>query len=291
MELVINKSDESQKKYLVYSSAGDASGVRSWCGKDKNYDIWITYYGSGKDSLIGCSEIYNERSGGKFQNLKYIYENYRSVLDAYDYIAVFDDDIIIKSSEVNYLFDLVSSKCMWVLQPAFDPRGKVSYKYMIWKPGYLLRYSNFIEMNVPIFRKDKLFDFLEVYDGSLVGYGVDVWYSHFFSLEGGSKKMGICDVVKCINPLDSYKPGGLREISKLQSDQKRKDSFKAVKAKYGISMKTDDARVVGHERRSFPVFLVMSSAGFIYCYFFRLIYKIRRSIRKRIVWILGGSKF
>lgn len=43
-------------------------------------------------------------------------------------------------------------------------------------PTAKLRYTNFVEMACPLFRRDELDAFMSVYDPDLVGYGTDRWF-------------------------------------------------------------------------------------------------------------------
>jgi hypothetical protein len=143
------------------------------------------------------------------------------ILRRYDAVLVADDDIVISARQLNRLFAVREAHDLWVLQPAFNPMGKVSWPITARQPGLLLRYTNFVEMTCPLFRTDKLIDVLGALDPELLGVGVDWFYHHWLgATERG--RYAVVDAVSCINPTDRAK-GRVREVLRVQSieDQKR----------------------------------------------------------------------
>src|SRR5262245_50963959 len=63
--------------YLVFTSAGDQSNLPRWMQGRRNFDLWITYYGSQAGRYLDLADYYNERRGSKFQNLHHAYRHWR----------------------------------------------------------------------------------------------------------------------------------------------------------------------------------------------------------------------
>lgn len=107
--------------------------------------------------------------------------------EKYSYVWVCDDDIRMAATQIDEAF-AIAERCMfWIAQPAFLPEGKNSHGPSIYVGCQCdYRIVNFVESSVPIFRRDKLAEFLKVYDGSLTGHGIDFWYMNFF----GANKLG-----------------------------------------------------------------------------------------------------
>lgn len=219
-------------KYLVYTSAGDNSNLGYWLADNKRFDLWITYYGEKTGRYYEVADFYNQRKGGKFPNFYFVYHQWRRVISQYDAILLIDDDILINAVQIYRLFALREEYDLWVLQPAFDPQGKIRHRITHVQPQNLLRYTNFVEVTCPLFRQDKLDNFMAVYDPVLVGWGVDYWFMNSLGhpLDG---KVAIVDDVPCINPCDHTK-GGKREIEMLQSTESRKQTWEAIKLEKGI---------------------------------------------------------
>jgi hypothetical protein len=221
-----------QAKHLVFTSAGDRANLGCWLKGDRNFDIWVNYYGNEENRYKDQSDFYTSIKGGKFSNLHYVYQHWKDILNHYQAILVMDDDLIIDGSSISRLFGLREEYDLWLLQPAFNPRGKVSHSMTRVNPLTFMRYTNFVEMTCPLFRKDKLDNFMKVYNPVLIGYGVDYWYMDILGpdIEG---KVVIVDAITCINPHDWIK-GSPREIDILQSTSDRIKVWEWVKEQYQI---------------------------------------------------------
>jgi len=223
------------KDFLIFTSAGDSANIKQWfVSERKNYDIWVTNYSS--TSLLNkeFSDHYNERKGSKFQNLKHIFETERELLSHYKAIMVLDDDIIISPQSLSRLFTTLVEFDLWMLHPAFSKFGRISHQITARQLSTKLRYTNYIEVGCPIFRTDKLFDFLSVYESSMSScYGLDYWFSHHFGLNV-EDKYAISDRDYCINPYEQFKSSNGREINSLNSPAEREGMWEDIKQRMGI---------------------------------------------------------
>lgn len=228
-------------RYLVYTSAGDRSSLRNWLSADRHFDLWVTYYGDGSSDFCDCADFYNERRGGKFPNLQDAWRRWPELLRGYEAVLVLDDDIQISSAQIDELFRIRERHDFWVLQPAMDWRGKVSHAITARHPGCEYRLVTYVEMNVPLFRADRLWAFLDVFDPQLVGFGTDLWYMSMLRKRG---RAAIIDSIRCLNPHDRQKPGGFREIERLQSQQSRENVWRQMASRHGIDMTFADLDVL-----------------------------------------------
>jgi hypothetical protein len=231
MELIAATSG-SHSNNLVFTSAGDRSNLRGWLQGRRNFDLWTVYYGDCGGRFQELSSFYFSRKGSKFQNLHYCYQQWPDVLARYDAIMVMDDDIVIDATGITRLFEIRRELDLWALQPAFRLCGKVSWQITAVHPTAKLRYTNFIEMACPLFRRDKLDGFMAVYDPELVGYGTDWWFLSTLGPEI-DYRVAVVDAVTCINPYDRAK-GGVREIDRLQPPEKRKEVWERMRALHGL---------------------------------------------------------
>jgi len=205
-----------------------------WLKGSRNFDLWICYYGNEKNKYEGLSDYYIDRKGGKFPNLHYVYQNWQSILNHYHAILVIDDDIIINGTEISRLFEILGQYDLWLLQPAFNPKGKISHPITKVNPLNFLRYTNFVEVTCPLFRRDKLDSFMKTYDPVLVGWGIDHWFIDVLGPKI-NEKVAVVDAISCINPRDSFK-GGQREIDLLQDTPTRIKNWKRIKEQYNIKV-------------------------------------------------------
>ncbi len=226
--------DGPNSKYLVFTSAGENAKLHHWLKGSRNFDLWICNYGNENNKYKILSDYYIERKGGKFPNLHYAYQHWQSILNHYKAIFVVDDDIIINGSDISRLFEILDQYDLWLLQPAYNPIGKLSHPITNINPYTFLRYTNFVEVGCPLFRQDKLDTFMKIYDPVLVGYGVDYWFMNVLGPKINGK-VAVVDAVPCINPRDFFK-GGYRDIDLLQDKPTRIKNWKIIKEQYNINV-------------------------------------------------------
>jgi len=225
-----------KKTFLVFTSAGDNANLGMWLNGHRNFDLCIAYYGNETDRYKGLTPYYFQNKDTKFPNLLLWHRNNPGFLQQYAAIMVMDDDIILSCADINQLFKWQQKMDLWLLQPAFSPKGKISHVNTTHKPEYELRYTNFVEMTCPIFRTDKLLSFLKVFDPSLKGWGTDYWFVQH--LGETQDHIAIIDAVTCVNPLNETKPGGKREIDQFQSTKKRRQTWFDLANKLGLQPTT-----------------------------------------------------
>jgi len=242
-------SAEGAQRWCIFTSAGDHSSIRLWLQGDtqRRWDLVVAYYGddSGEFEEIKRLSAYAFRTkGGKCQNLQKFVTQNPKFLDRYSYVWVCDDDLRMSAKQIDEAFAIAEFFQFWIAQPAFSPRGKISHPITAYAgPQCDYRSVNYIEITAPIFRKDKLIQFLKVYDGSLTGYGIDYWYLNFFKANQlghvhnffAANELGrfaIIDKVQVTNPHDEEKGG--REIDRLQPQAERIYDWKKTMAKYEL---------------------------------------------------------
>jgi hypothetical protein len=247
-----------KSRYLVFTSAGDRANLQSWLKGKQNFDFWITYYGETKNRYREFCDYYLERKGGKFPNLHYAYQHFREILECYEAIFIMDDDLIISSTEIGYLFEIREKYDLWLLQPAYDPQGKISHPITGARPLSFMRYTNFVEVTCPLFRRDVLDKFMKIYDPILIGWGIDWLYMHALG-DKIEKKVAVVDAVTCLNPTDEMK-GGYREIELLQDTPTRIENWKKIRQLHNVrELLAADQYESGYEK--FPLnFKYLASA-------------------------------
>ena len=253
MEPAADFATRPRRRNLVFTSAGDHAGVDRWLRGRREFDLWVTYYGDGEGRYRELGEYYNERKGAKFQNLAFIYEQWPNIIAGYDAVMVLDDDIVINVSAISRLFRIREQYDLWILQPAFSEGGKISHAITKRNPRCRLRFTNFIEMNCPLFRRDKLDAFMAVYDPVLVGWGMDWWYMHVLG-RTSPRKFAVIDVVPCVNPTEEAKGISVREICRVQTVEEAKGAWKAFKQRQGIDVNDEVMSECGRVMRS-PLFV------------------------------------
>lgn len=218
--------NKPNRKYLLFTSAGDKNNVKQWIGSDRNYDIAVVYYGKTSFNL-GVDMLYSNYDT-KFPNLRKFYSNLN--LDQYNLVAVWDDDIVADVNKINNIFLEMDATTEATIGSPCHTRGRWLTLHKNGKSG--LRLVNFVEMNAPIFRPRFLKLFLENFDVTLKGYGTDIWYSHVCSKQP-SCKIVVSDTYCVTNP--KSRSDGTREIEKFQSESVRANMWFNLAKKLKIS--------------------------------------------------------
>ncbi len=225
--------------WLVFTSAGDHSNVAQWL-PGRRYDVFVSYYGDSPDTFPFRStvDIFKARKDCKFCNIQYWRAQEPDLFSKYEAIAVFDDDIQITPDALNRLFEIRDRYALWITTPAMKPQHHVWYSSLAAiEPSTRVRLVDFVEMDCPLFQKDKLWQFLDDFDPSVKGWGTDVWYTNFFG-EELKHHQAVADCVPAVNP-PTRKATGKREIlSHLGSDDERKNAWLKVAKAKGMAQTT-----------------------------------------------------
>jgi hypothetical protein len=82
-------------------------------------------------------------------------------------------NIDINSNDINKMFHYAKKYDLLICQPAFDHKSIISHPITKHIEKILLAYTNFVEVNVPLFKKEALDKLMQVYDPILIGWGID----------------------------------------------------------------------------------------------------------------------
>ncbi len=226
-----------QKPWCLFTSAGDRNAIGPWLAGDvrRRWDLVTAYYGEDdrRFSEIERASAYSFRAkGGKFQNLKKLVARNPCFFEPYSHVWVCDDDIRMSPGQIDEAFAIVQSLDFWVAQPSFAAGGKNAHAMTVsCAPECDYRIVNFVEVGAAIFRRDKLMEFLNVYDGSLTGRGIDHWYANVLRAND-SWKFAVIDKVQVTNPHDEEKGG--REIDRLQPLEERRAAWDELRTRLGL---------------------------------------------------------
>ena len=205
-------------KNFVFSSVGDNTNFDSlWINENMNYDIYIIYYGNNENiynKYKSKVKFIEKRKGSKFQNFKYFYDNNINIINNYDRFFILDDDIIFNVNDINNMFNISREYNLDICGPSFSSKGKISHGITKHKPKTLLTYTNFVEVNTPLFNTTALYNLMEKLDYSLIGWGIDFLYI-FCNGINKRNSYAIIHKIICENPKDNAKKGG-RELIKIK---------------------------------------------------------------------------
>ena len=229
---------EEPIKDLVFTSAGDKTNFHNlWIGKKQKYDVMVVYYGVNDlkyNTYAKKADYILKRKGSKFQNFHYIYENYPEIINKYDRFFILDDDIIFNVEDINKMFELSKKYNFKICGPTFkdSPECKISHIVTKTENKNQFRYTNFIEVNVPLFNREALDKLMKYYDPVLIGWGIDYLFIWANGIDS-KNSYALVDSVICINPQDSKK-GGNRELNNIPDVDNRALVYAKFAKKLGI---------------------------------------------------------
>jgi hypothetical protein len=209
---------------FVFSSVGDNTSFDDlYIGNNMNYDIYVIYYAN-DDNIFNKYKskvtFIEKRKGSKFQNFKYFYEKYPEIINKYDYFFILDDDIIIDVPRINEMFSIAKQYNLSICGPSFKSGSIISHAITKRRQNILLSYTNFVEVNVPLFNKKALTNLMKILDYSLIGWGIDMLYIWCNGLYK-QNTYAIIHKIGCINPHPKNKKNKKRELYLLKNAHRR----------------------------------------------------------------------
>lgn len=224
---------------FLFSSVGDNTNFDSlWINENMNYDIYIIYYGNNEkiyNKYKSKVKFIEKRKGSKFQNFKYFYDNYIDIINNYDRFFILDDDIIFNVNDINFMFQISQQYNLDICAPSFSKDSKISHYVTRHKPNILLTYTNFVEVNTPLFNRKALDNLMKKLNYDLIGWGIDYL---FIICNGISNRRSYAIIHKiiCKNPKDNTKKNG-RELNKIKNFNKRGYIWKQFAKKNNLPIK------------------------------------------------------
>jgi hypothetical protein len=181
-----------QVKNLAIARAGDGSRHETWLSRPekKNFDLLVSYYGDEPDRWRPRSDRYDRSKGLKFPWFNAFLDSNPWVFE-YDAVWLCDDDIEADTAVIADMFDIFNEKGLWIGQPALT-RGSVhSFGMLLCNPGKLLRYTEFIEEQVPIFSKEALAKVRHTFGDTQSGAGIGIPWPHILGFP--SNRLAVID--------------------------------------------------------------------------------------------------
>jgi predicted O-methyltransferase YrrM len=243
---------KQHKRNLVICVVGDCSYHRHWLNRKKrDFDLMLVYYGKTKNKFKEDADYYLQTSGLlKLENIAVAINKYYDVVQGYDAIFMPDDDMRISISSINYLFKIFHQYDLDLAQPTIGLG--LTYHPAIAKtiPGYILRYSNFVDVGCPIFKKQLLMEILPLFTLNRSGNGID----HLWSKKCKDKKMAIIDCVYLVH-LKKFTQLKRKDLNYYERAKKLgvnlPKEFTSLNTKYKIVFKD---KIYGGVKFPFPVY-------------------------------------
>ena len=162
------------RKHLVIVRAGDGSLHPGWTNSvdRRDWDLVVSYYGEDASRFRGPGERRIDDRGPKWTGLHALLTRERFWRE-YDYVWLPDDDLAIDQEAVNRLFARSAELGLELAQPALSWRSYYSHLITIRHPSFLARFTDFIEIMAPCFRREFLEVCLPLLGETQSGWGLD----------------------------------------------------------------------------------------------------------------------
>jgi len=169
------------KRNLVLSRVGKDHRLHGLLGIDpsvRNWDLAFSIYDENLQfQSDDCIDYVHHAKGGKWDGIYAFFQAYPEALDAYDYFWLVDDDIEATASQVDSLFRYVSAHAFEIAQPALTLDSYYSHRLTLQCPKFAHRYTNFVELMLPVLSRTILKQALPLFRDSRSGLGIDwMWY-------------------------------------------------------------------------------------------------------------------
>ena len=187
---------EPQRRYLLFSSIDtNRSAHDYWLAEpDRNFDIVVYVYNG--DTPKQQFDLCVEKKGLKFPNF---FEFSKTAdLSRYDAIWIVDDDIQMRTRDINRMFELFHEYDLWLAQPAYDSSSVTSWEMLFVDNRYRIRFTNYVEVGVVLFSREALNLCLPAMRDIQSGFGADFLFAALTGFP--PKKIAIIDEVQCCHP-------------------------------------------------------------------------------------------
>ena len=191
-------------KNLLITTFGKYNHAEQWIIGECNFDIALTNY----DNHIPNPEVYNACIGYdvepvyKYEGIARMLNWLPDFLDNYDYFYMPDEDVLINSTQINRVFELMEEYQLDLAQPSVEESADSFLSWRIFKHDPMkdnVIPTDFIECMNPCFSKTALLKCLPTFTKSKSGYGLDLVWPKLI----GTDKIAILNsiVVKHTRPI------------------------------------------------------------------------------------------
>jgi hypothetical protein len=157
-----------------------------------------------------------------------IHANLGKVLN-YKTIWLPDDDISCDATTISKMFELFHQYNLWLAQPSLTVNSFFSHPITLNTSNTLIRFTNFVEVMVPLFSKETLLTCLPTFQESASSWGLDFIWSKIMG--NPVDRIGIMDAVSVYHT----RPMGGGEIYQNLSVSKEADVYR-IADNYGIKL-------------------------------------------------------
>ena len=135
-----------------------------------------SFYGDMEKGYSDTAPYFHYAEGGKWSGIHDFFLKYPELLNRFEYFWLVDDDILAESETVRRFVDIVSNEGFQLAQPALTPQSYWAHRITLENPFFEYRLTNFVELMMPIMRRDFLLRVLPIFKGRHAAMGMDFFW-------------------------------------------------------------------------------------------------------------------
>ena len=145
-------------RFLAIVRAGKNSLHPSFAADlpSRNYDLFVFAYHEDVPKPPRATDHYLLHPGEKIASYAWLFQERPDLFEAYDIIALLDDDLATDIETLSTCFDIGYAYDLNLWQPSLTRDSYFSYAAFLQNPGFKLRYTNFVEMMCPFMTSETL---------------------------------------------------------------------------------------------------------------------------------------
>ncbi len=194
----------TERPYLLCIRSGKAPEYPKWLdfGKPRLWDLLISYYAVPDAGMDHRADIVVAGGLTKLSNIQDLAQG-PNIFSRYKSIAFFDDDLVIRFDAVDQMFIAFSRHNLLLAQPALSHQSHHSFRETLACPAFSMRFTNFVEIMMPVFSAAAFERCLPTFTQSTSGWGLDWVWPHI--LGNPKDRVAIMDdiIVGHTKPIDT----------------------------------------------------------------------------------------
>lgn len=210
---------------------------RQWLKPEpfRNFDLYLSYYGNRSGRFKKDCEYYSEAKGSRWPVYKDIIDQLGKTVYQYDAVWFPADDISTNAYNISQMFHIFDSLKLSLAQPALTKDSYKSWNITVQCEDYIVRYTHFVEIMVPLFSPSALKLCYPTFDTNPSGWGIDFLWPKL--LKYPDDKIAVIDAT----PVRHTRPVGKGNMVQIQSgsskNQPRREQFHEVLKQHQIVFK------------------------------------------------------
>jgi Protein of unknown function (DUF707) len=218
---------------LVIVRAGRGSLHPGWLdgAAPAEFDILVASYEAGTPEVRHSQSYAVSSPGPKVAGYADLFRRHPELLEFYDYIALFDDDIRIAQKDIERLFRIGRQYGLDLFQPALSHDSYFSYAATLAHRNFKLRFTNTVEMMCPVFSVAHLRRALPLFE---LGYetGIDLLWTRL--LDDPWRRFAIIDDVVATH---TRPVGARKDLQGFRHDEPYEEQMQAALTRFGVTFR------------------------------------------------------